>query len=335
MATILNQSKQNFRAIGFVNETNLVREDCEIKLENGSKEQGERIRGKVSVRMGNNIKTFDVFCNNITTKGEESKQWKNALSWLELNPEIGGNPDISPSVVMVNGRVTENRYFNENTKDVSVALRWTASRISTSRVTEEDEQGCTLSGNFYINSIKPETKDDEETGRLLVGLCGVQYGASPFIVNAVVDEDLAETFTDMYEIGQTASFDIDVVFEHIGNKAEGKKAFGGGGKIKSTGYDREILMIVGGDAPIEESEEEDEDGNLIDNGYIDPKAMKSALKERANAMSEIKSNGGTTDKTASKTSNLKEKKRSLGKKVTPPVEEDEDNDNPFDEDDDF
>lgn len=334
MATTLNQSKQNFRAIGFVNETNLVQESCEIKMEDGSTEQGERIRGKVSVRMGNNVKTFDVFCNSITTKGEESKQWKNALSWLELNPEIGGNPDISPSVVSVNGRVTENRYFNENTKDVSVALRWTASRISTSRVTEEDEQGCTLSGNFYINSIKPETKDDEETGRLLVGLCGVQYGASPFVVDAIVEEDLAETFTDMYEVGQTASFDIDVVFEHIGAKTGGKKAFGGGGKIKSTGYDKEILVIVGGDAPIEASEEEDDDGNIIDNGYIDPKAMKTALKERANAIAEIKSNGGTTNKTASKTSNLKEKKRSLGKKVTPPVE-DEDDDDPFDEDDDF
>ena len=334
MATTLNQSKQNFRAIGFVNETNLVQESCEIKMEDGSTEQGERIRGKVSVRMGNNVKTFDVFCNSITTKGDESKQWKNALSWLELNPEIGGNPDISPSVVSVNGRVTENRYFNENTKDVSVALRWTASRISTSRVTEEDEQGCTLSGNFYINSIKPETKDDEETGRLLVGLCGVQYGASPFVIDAIVEEDLAETFTDMYEVGQTASFDIDVVFEHIGAKTGGKKAFCGGGKIKSTGYDKEILVIVGGDAPIEESEEEDDDGNIIDNGYIDPKAMKTALKERANAIAEIKSNGGTTNKTASKTSNLKEKKRSLGKKVTPPVE-DEDDDDPFDEDDDF
>ena len=340
MATTLNQTKQNFRAIGFVNESNLEREDCDIKITdssgNDSTVQGERVRGKISIRMGNNVKTFDVFCNSLTTKGEESKQWKNALAMLDLNPEIGGNPNVEPSLVSVAGRVTENRYYNDNTKDVSVGLRWTASRISTSRVTEDDEHGCTLSGTFFINGIKPETKDDEETGRLVVTLCGVQYGASPFVVNTIVNEDLADAFSDMYEVGQTANFDIDVVFEHIGAKTGGKKAFGDGGKIKASGYDRETLVIVGGDEPIEPSDEEDDDGNPIDNGYIDPKVMKIALKERTNNIAEIKASGGTTTKSTSKGASLKDKKRSIGKKASKPIDEDEDDDTDlFDDDDDF
>lgn len=352
MDTTLNQSKQSFLSIGLVNEFDLIHESCEIKVKDASgnddgTREGERIRGKIGVRINNSVKTFDVFCSSLTSKGEESKQWKNALSWLELVPEInstitknfGSEEKISiagdrenASLVSVSGRVSENRYYNSNTNDVSVTLRWNATRISTSRVTEDDEHGCTLSGNFFIKSISPEIVGDNETGRLKVCLVSVGYGASLILIDAIVDENLAEDFQDIYEVGQTASFDLDVVFEHVGAKKETKKAFGKSGSIKSSGYDREMLIITGGDEPIEEPDTEDEDGNVIDNGYLNPKTMKKAFAERDKALAEIKENGGNSNSntTRSRGNSLKEKKKLGTKKNTHPIEDDD----PFDDDDD-
>lgn len=338
MGTTLNQSKQTFRAIGLVNELNLEREDCEIKVKdkdgNESTIDGERIRGKVAVNINGGIKVFNVFVNSKTSKGEDSKQWKNAEKMLELNPEIGGDSNKEPSLVSVTGRVEENTYPTDD--GVKTTLRWSANRISTSRVSDEDEHGCTLSGVFYIKAIRAEEKNEEETGRLLVTLCAVGYGASPIVIETIVQEDLAEAFNDMYDVGQTAQFDIDVVNEHVGKKTTGKKAFGDSGKIKSTGFDREILVIVGGDEPIEEPDEEDEDGNIVDNGWIDPKAMKMALKERDIKIEEIKKNGKTTTTKSAKTTSIKEKKRMGAKKIASPIPDDEDDGtDPFDDDEDF
>lgn len=337
MNSVLNQSKQSFRAIGLVNELNLIREDCEIKVKDKNGENkivdGERIRGKIGIRLNNGVKTFDVFCSSITSKGTESKQWKNALSMLELNPEIDGDSTRSPSLVSVNGRISENSYFNENINEVTTVLRWNATRVSTSKVNADDEHGCTLSGNFFINNIKNETKDDNETGRLIVQLCAVGYDASPIVIEAIVDEDMADDFLEVYEVGNTANFDIDVCVEHVGSiKATGKKAFGKSGSVDTTsGYNREYLCIVGGDEAIEEPDEtEDDDGNvvLVDNGWINPKAMKTALKEREKSIAELRSNHNTT--TRSSHSSLAQKKQSREKaKASASVEED-----PFDFDDD-
>lgn len=321
----LNQSKQNFRCVGIVNEIDMTREDCKIKTQN-EEVDGERIKGNIAIRMANGIKTFNVFVNSITSKGDESKQWKNALAMLELNPEIGGTGEAS--VVSVSGRVDENSYLGQD-NNVHTALRWSATRVST-RVNEEDAHACTLSGNFFIKNIRPEVKDDEETGRLLVTLCGVNYNAEPILIETIVKEDLAEDFADIYEAGQTANFDIDVVMEHIGEKNTGRKKFGSGGSVNvNSGYDKETLVIVGGDEPIEEPDDPE-----IDNGWIDPKVMKAALKERDVKLQEIKNGDNKSKSTkASAKTTLKDKK--LGRKTPTKVEPEDENEDPFDEDDDF
>ena len=352
MSGILNQSRQSFRCVGKVSEFDLYHEDCEVtNRETDEKMQSERIRGKITVNIGNGVKQFDVFCNRMTSKGEESKQWNNALSWLELTPEINSSITTkfgtteeknsvmgdreNASLILVNGRVSENAYYNSNTKDVSVGLRWNANRISTSRVSEDEEYGCTLNGNFFIKSVAPEVVNDEETGRLKVVLVAVDYAASPILINAFVEEDLAEAFEDCYEVGSTANFDVDVVSEHVGGSVNNKKMFGSSGKIKASGFDREILVIVGGEEAIEEPEEEDDDGNILDNGWIDPKAMKMALKERDTKLSEIKKNGEKGNSTASTTKRMSTMKKKKSKVVEPEFDFDDDDDNPFDDEEDF
>ena len=71
------------------------------------------------------------------------------------------------------------------------------------------------------------------------------------------------------------------------------------------------MIIVGADEAIEESDEEDEDSNPIDNGYIDPNTMKAAIKERAKKLEELKANGNSTA-SAKKTESIKEAKKKMG-----------------------
>ena len=79
--TILNKTSNYYRCIGYLYESGLKRENCEIKLkdEQGNPNgitKGERILGNIAVKTDNGIHTFNVYAQNLTSKGEESKQWK-------------------------------------------------------------------------------------------------------------------------------------------------------------------------------------------------------------------------------------------------------------------
>ena len=94
-------------------------------------------------------------------------------------------------------------------------------------------------------------------------------------------------------------------------------------------YDRQYLALVGGLDPIEEpDEEEDEDGNIVtrDNGYIDPKTMKIALKERDTAIKETEEQETTTKKTTTADRKKAQKNKGIGKASPIP---DDDEDDPF------
>lgn len=333
MDTILNQSSQRFKAIGLVNELNVTHEPCKIRVKDKDGNDagvmdGERIYGKINLAFGGGTHTFDFFFNSLTSRGEDSKQWKTALSIEELNPTIGGDSSLPTSAVAINGRVSENRFWNSNKNEPSVGIRWNASGISTSKATSEDDFGCSLNGNFFIKSIANEVKDDVETGRLKVELVGVSYGADPFIINAIVDEDLADDFVDIYSVGDTAPFSIDVVFDRPVTPKKTNK-FGKPPKIdtNNNSYSNSVYMIVGGDEPIEEPEEvEDEDGNIVtkDNGYISPKAMKMALKERQTKIDNLSEDSVTKTKKNKPATSVSDRKKTMGRgtKVASPVDDD-------------
>lgn len=332
MDTILNQSSQRFKAIGLVNEVKVTHEPCKIKVKDkdgndAGTMDGERIYGKINLAFGGGTHNFDFFFNSLTSKGEDSKQWKTALAIEELNPATGGDSSMPYSVVSINGRVGENRYCDTKSGKGRAVIRWNASGVSTSKVTDTDEFGCSLNGNFYVKSIANEVNNDKETGRLKVELVGVSYGADPFIIDTIVDEDLADDFVDIYSVGDTAPFSIDVVFDRPVTPKK-TNTFGKASKIDTdTSYSNSVYMIVGGDEPIEEpEEEEDEDGNIVtkDNGYISPKAMKMALKERQTELDNLTEDSATKTKRTKTSNSVSDRKKTMGRgtKVASPIDDD-------------
>ena len=280
----LQKTANWFRCVGTVSEMNLKREAVDIKQkdENGNEagtKKGERIIGNVAIQTDNGIHTFNVYAQSLTSKGEESKQWKMYCDMLNWNPKIKGDPNVEPTLVNIEGSVSINDYVNQQ-GELKSGLRWRVGRANT-KASPDEPKGTTLKVTAFVQSIKPEIRQEEETGRLLVTLYGAEGDGTCFPINAVVDEEMADAFNDCYEVGTTVPFELELVSRHVGNEnTGGAKKFGRAGKVSvNNGFDIQELMLVGGDDEIEEPDElttEDEDGNF---GMVAEEKKKYKLEE--------------------------------------------------------
>lgn len=319
--SFLQKSNQYFRCVGTLSEMNLKREDAEIKLKkdgqpNGTMD-GERIFGSVAVKTDNGIHTFRVFAQSHKSNGEENKRWKMYCAMLDWNPQINGNGG-EPTLVNLEGTVAINDYPGQDGEIRSI-LQWNVGTANT-KATAEEPKGTTLKATLFISAIKPEIRQEEETGRLLVSMYGADNNGACFPVNAIVGEDMADDFADCYETGMTVPFELELSVRHVGGEKQGAtKKFGRAASVAvNNGFDVQELIIVGGDDEIEEPDElttEDENGNEVEvkTAWINPAAMKKAIKARAQMLEEKKKNPPEKGKSAS--DSLKAKKQATKEKM--------------------
>ena len=310
--SVLNKSPNYFRCVGTLYESSLKREPCDIKLKKDGKPngttKGERIMGNISIKTGKGTHTFNVYFQDTLSNGEPSRQWKMATDMLTWNPQVGGNKLQEASLVSVEGSVAVNDYVGQD-GNVKTSLRWRVSRAST-KVEEDEPTGTTLKATLFLKAMKHESRNDNETGRLLVTFYGVDGMGACFPVNAIVDKDIAEDFEQGYEIGMTIPCDFELVSRHIGGKSSGKKKLGRAAEVSTfQSFDIQELMLVGGDDEVEEPESDtelDENGNEVPtkSPWINPAAMNKALKERAKMLEELKEKGYQGGKKESKSTSV-------------------------------
>lgn len=323
--SVLSKTANWFRCVGTVSELSLKREDCDIKQkdtngQDAGTKKGERIMGSVAVKTDNGIHTFNVYAQSLTSKGEENKQWKMYCDMLDWNPQIGGDSSVEPTLVNIEGAVSVNDYVNQQ-GEVKSSLRWRVGRANT-KASPDEPKGTTLKVTTLIQSIKPEVRQEEETGRLIVTLYGAEANGTCFPITAIVDEDMADAFTDCYEVGMTVPFELELISRHVGNENTGAaKKFGRAGKVAvNNGFDVQELMLVGGDEEIEEPDElttEDENGNEVEvkTQWINPVAMKKAIKARAQMLEELKNNPPEKKSGGKGNSSLQAKKQAAKDKM--------------------
>lgn len=145
-----------------------------------------------------------------------------------------------------------------------------------------------------IRSIKNEVRGEEaeETGRLKVEFYTFDYQGNAQPINFIVESDMADDFTDMYENGDSCKVNYEVVKRHVGDTKKKSSAFGRSSKLTS-GFDVTEFVIFGGEEPYEEENE----------NYVDVKDMKVAMANRQNFIDQTiadakekakeKSNGGS------------------------------------------
>lgn len=301
----------------------------------------DRIFGMITIETQDGVMDFQISAKSKTSTGEENKRWRMFETIAEeWNPKIGGSGE--PDFVTVSGSVAIYDQYNDKDKKIYPKLQWSATSKCDRIAADWENSGCTLTGTAYIKTVNPEVVKEEETGRYKVSAYGVDGRGQVFPTDFFVDGDEAVEFiTDEVSVGDTLSFDVNRVVRTIGgSNSNTKKSFGANRVNTNSGFTVDELILTAAEI-IEEPDElttEDEDGNEIPikTMWLNPTAVKKALKEREKMLEELKNNGGA-NKTAAPTS-IKDraKAKTTMKKPVHPVEE-EDDDAPFniDDDDDF
>lgn len=340
MRTELKRTHNFFKTIGTVYELDLKKEPCDIKQFREGREvgvkKGECIKGSVAIKTEGGVQTFNIYFSSLGMDGKPSRQWSMAQKMMDWNPQINGNGN-EPTVVNLQGKVEPNDYVGQDGKVHSV-LRWRVNSASTRNI--EDVHSTTLIATLYIYSIKPEIRNEEETGRLVLTLYGADNKGKCIPITAYVEEDMTEDFMDAYEVGMTVPFEFDLNYRQVG-RAPTKKKFGRASRLEvNTGYSVEELVVSNGEDEIlepEEKEYEDEDGNIVPvkTEWIDPDVMKAAIKERELYLAELENKETGHTKTAKVKASLRDKKEAMrrskiSKKHEPEPEADE-NEEDFDD----
>lgn len=350
----LEQTVNKFKSTGYLYETSLKKEPCDINLyQDGAKvgtKKGERIRGNVSIKTDYGVHTFDVFFQSLNREGKQSNNWEMATKMLNWNPEINGDSEQPVSFVQVSGRVEINDYLSKD-GTVKSYLRWQVSSAST--CSEQDVTRKTgLEATLYLQAMSPEIRNNVETGRLKLTLFGANRNGACFPITAFVESDQADDFESSYDIGMTIPLDMSYVTRNIGG-AKNKRKFKFG---KSSGvdygnsYQVTELIVAGGENEIEEPEslyELDDEGNEVPvkTQWIDPAVMQAAIRERNKMLAEMKDKAkdGNNKNNAEKPK-MKPRMQSSGSapgrkvqrpKQEPEYDEDYEDENNFDDPDDI
>lgn len=136
-----------------------------------------------------------------------------------------------------------NEYFNDAAKLIS-GIRYKASFFN--RVKREEYNPC---ANFdveaYVEAIRKEFKDGEETGRIFVDTYIPIYGGSVIPITFEAEDDTAEYIADNYTAQKTCHIWGDIISKAV-RKVEKRSGFGKSIEKKSVSY-RRALLITGGD----------------------------------------------------------------------------------------
>lgn len=300
----IKQTKSLARFCGKLQEKALTVEAGSIKDANGKEIPCEIVKGTITVKTDNGVFPLRVYSASKKKDKSENKMFKGLKTIAEQyisEVDAAKDDSVEANVVDCNVKININDYVGQ---DGNVKTTTQMSLNSAKRVTADVEHTTDIAMVGYIGAIKPEVnKDDEETGRLMVTFVTVGYGGRAEPYTLYVDTDLADDFEDMYEAGQTAELYLSATMRHVGAKTTAQAGFGRKAKVNS-GYDVMELVVIGGEPPYED--EEDDDGNSL---ALDRKTIKKLMEEREMYLENLKTEKKDAKKeTKSKKSGLSSRK---------------------------
>ena len=216
--------------------------------------------------------------------------------------------------VKVDGSIQVGKPYKTQSGNIAESVSIQMFSMSSTGVPEEDYAEGKISG--YIKSIKDETRtvDDveEETGRLAVDFWIANYDGtiSPFPL--IVENDIAEGFSDTYDDDDNAILNFDIVVKQVGGKKSQSAGFGRKESKVTNGFTITEYSVFDGEAALDEESEY----------YIDEDVFKKLFKAHEQTVKEAKNSTNNSDST---------NQRGLGSARKSHVEDVEDDDCPFDD----
>ena len=309
----IKQSVNELQITGTIGEINLQKETKEVELKRGdttkkvtcdviSKKEFKNPSMTVKVERkdenGNvtNETLIDVEIVNYFNQNSKSLNDKNevednrnfkALETVMNEYKSGTRVQITTK----SGAIEENGYVGKDGQ-WSSRIRINGQYLTSNNVPEEDKADAKISG--VIRSIRPEMKNDEETGRLFIDFYMFNFRGETYPVTLVVESDLAPDVEDIYSNGDSCQFDVELLTRRVGKVTTKKEsAFGRRESKIVEGYNVTELSVFGGDPVFEEENDY----------YIDMETMKTAMKERDIMIEQRKKDKADKEKEKSSGSN--------------------------------
>lgn len=272
----------------------------EQKLNKGKGDKGEYINGSLVIKAGEFTEVeVKVFVQEKNGEGKVKKAYETLESILDgdyptmakvseeeaVKVSIWGRGDFTP-------QLREEMFKDKNTGDVvtKISLDLGFGNVNIKESMESSEYKATFDVEMYVNQLKEEVEQDEETGRILIEGFVPVYGGSVMPLTVVagkfLDEDgeeydFAEDIRGGVEEGGTINIWGDIDFKKI--VTEVKKG-GGMGKAKTEKSTTYINDFVATGADI-----------VSDEKAYEYEEIESALKQREIKKDEVKNKESKPD----------------------------------------
>lgn len=337
----IKASRNYGRVVGTLLEKNLkLVDDYEVTLNNGKK---VRCRAIVKAESRHPSLTIDVNgepvginyfpTTEITKDNESNNKFKSMFTVLEKYIDKTRATEEVPATRITAGcKLGLSEYANDKGDFNSFPQLMEKFLPSSEKVPEEDMCEIELTG--IVRSITEEIKgeDGDLTGRLLVKFFTFDYTGALKPFDLVVEEDLADSFRDTYEIGCNCKLYIETVTKTVG-AVKVKKTGGMGGRESkiAMGYSKTEYVIFNGDPAFEEDDntpsgDTTREKVIITLGdlYVSMEDVKKAMAERdifIKGEKQKKKDNPKKGATATKSKGLANKPSSI-KKDEEPIEDD-------------
>lgn len=301
----LRQAKNSVTIEGILKENNL---ECKKDTEGKTYVAGDIV---IQVAEGEEHKV-SFFANEFTKEGKENKIFKglmtvmNDFTSLAEALEVRGDASFADKVRVNRAQIGINDFVTDGQYTVVSNPKITASFVN--RVTKNYDPKAVFELEMFFEGMKPEVKDDEETGNLIIKGLVPMYGGRIAPLEFIAKGEVAEYLEDNYEVKATGFVWGTIINRVIVTKTE-KKGFGAT-KVDTVTRVERSFEITGG----EEYQYDEDDTNAYN-----AKDIRTALAERQAYLAELvaKKKGEKGKSTATST-------RSRGKSKV-----DEDDDLPF------
>lgn len=170
---------------------------------------------------------------------------------------------------------------------------------------EEYDPRANFSVEVVVKAIKPEIKNDDETGRVIVDSFIPLFNGKIIPFEFMVNKEGSEYVQDTYEKGQTVLFHGDVVNYKEVSQTEKVVAFGKAPKEVKQKTVREYL-ITGGDDAYDEDSPKAYDMDVIKKALTEREVFLEELKNKKNNNQQEEKKGGFDTKATKKKSNTQD-----------------------------
>lgn len=254
----------------------------EMKLERGTTEKGDCVRGYIIIKTGEHSEhRVDAFSSAKTKDGKDSSSYKNLTKFM--------NEAVSVASLMKDGKTEEeayaaatkvtargaslrlNEYFDEHNNDTLLS----EPRVNASYLTRVSEENFEPRAKFeiegFIDKIRPEIKNEGETGRVYLDMIIPQYQGRVEPMTFVTTKEAGAYIIDNYEPHQTVALYGEIV-NTVNRVVTRKAGFAGEEESVSATYVRELLVNNGTPADMIPDEDSPKAYKLVD--------IQNALKVR-------------------------------------------------------